>query len=490
MLNIFRLKKMKRQFIYAVTIILFIGINFFLAGFSLRLDLSNGAAYTLSPATKKILKNLNSVVDIKFFASSDIPARLLPLKTDVVDLLAEYRQSGGGKINIQVLDPKTNSGAASQAADAGVPQIQFSQLEQDKYAVTSSYFGIALSYSKKKDVIPQVTNFSSLEYNLTSAIYKLSRKELVKVGTIGEPAPDVQGNSQLTNLTQLLSQQFTVDPLDISSSSAVIDPSYKTVLIFDDGQKSYSDNELSAIKSYLDQGGKAVFFVDGVSVDPSMQVTPSKSNLLPLIGDWGAGIENDLVLSSSAELVNFGNIRVSFLAPYPFWIITGDLNQQSSFFSNIQQLTYPWVSAISLKKKPGISEITLVKTTSQSWEQKGTFVLNPQTIPQPAAKDLKSFTVTADLKKPNGSEIVVIPSSRFALDQYLSQNTQNLEFILNILNELASSGALTGIRSRQVAFYPLPDLSTSQQEIFCYANILLLPLLFGVYGALRLMRRR
>jgi len=65
-----------------------------------------------------------------------------------------------------------------------------------------------------------------------------------------------------------------------------------------------------------------------------------------------------------------------------------------------------------------------------------------------------------------------------------------LDFILNAIDTFSSNGALSGIRSRIVSFYPLPDLSDSQKDIYKYMAILLFPLLWGIYGVIRLMKRK
>jgi len=83
----------------------------------------------------------------------------------------------------------------------------------------------------------------------------------------------------------------------------------------------------------------------------------------------------------------------------------------------------------------------------------------------------------------------VIASSRFVLERYLSRTTDNLEFLLNIVNNFAAKGALLGIRQREVAFYPLPDLSESQKDLFRYLNIFLLPSFLAIFGFFRLWQR-
>jgi len=84
----------------------------------------------------------------------------------------------------------------------------------------------------------------------------------------------------------------------------------------------------------------------------------------------------------------------------------------------------------------------------------------------------------------------LIPSSRFVLEKYFSKNSGNLELVLNIVNDFASSGALSGIRQRQISFYPLPDLNDQMKDLFKYSNIFLLPLVFVIYGAVRLIKRK
>jgi len=492
LLKILNLANIQRQTILLVSLGIFVFINLLISGLSLRFDFSSGQAYTLSPATKRILRKLDDIVTVKFFVSSDLPTRLLPLKNEASELLNEYRGITN-KISVKYLDPKKDQSAADQAKEIGLPELQFSQLEKDKYAVSSSFFGIVLAYGGKIDMIPQVTDLESLEYNLTSAIYRLTNKELAKIGIVGQEEASASQAEVIGTLKRILGQQFNLEFLDISSASAKpkIDSSVKTVLVFDNNNKEYDDNELKLLTEYLANGGKAIVFADGIWVKDDLSTEPSRANLQKVLSAYGIKINSNLVLSTSAELVNFGNNSVTFLAPYALWIKTNVFDAKTSYFSNVNQLTYPWVSAISLEKKSGIETKQLVKSTKKSWEQKESFELNPQNIPEPKAEEYKEFITTAYAKNKNNGELIVISSSRFVLDRYLGQQSiGNLEFVLNALNDLASDGALSGIRQRAVAYYPLPDLAENQKDIFKYANILLLPGFLAVYAVFRLTRKR
>ena len=491
-MKIFNLHGMEKSLIVTLTLIVFVVANLLISSIALRLDLSYGKAYTLSPSTKKILKDVDDLVTIKFFASSELPARLQPLKSEVQDLLNEYKRANSGKITVKVLDPKKDQKAAEEANEAGIPELQFSQVEQDKYAITTAQFGIALSYVDKKEIIPQVTDIESLEYNITSAIYKMTEKKLAKIGVIGYEAPLDPSMEQVGAIKQLLGRQFTVEHIDVSTASATkeISSAYKAVLVFDTREKTYDSQQLDALKKYIVNKGNAVFFVDGVWVADSLQTSDANHNLGSLLETYGIKVNKNLVLSTTAEYVNFGDQNALLSLPYPFWIRTNVFNPKVSYFSNVGQLTFPWVSSVSLSKKSGVEHDELIKTTSRSWEQTSNFSLNPQTVTLPQADALKQFIIGAQSKQKNGGTVLVIPSSRFILDRYLSRTSGNVALVVNVLNDMASGGALSGISQRAIQFYQVPDLSESQKDTFKYLNILLLPLLVAVYGAVRLLRRK
>lgn len=503
--QLLRLDRLKTPIILSGAIGIFIAANILLAPFAFRLDFSFGQAYTLSQSTKKIIQKLDEGITIKLFASSDLPTRILPVKNEVIDLLNEYKKINTGKITLKILDPKKDQNALKDASELGIPELQFSQMEQDKYAVSSSYFAIATSYKDKKEIMPQVTDVESLEYNLTAMIYKMTRKEAVKIGIMGkDPVYDPQSDD-MSLVKQVFGQQFEIEyvnlPTNIQDGTleqdadlVEIDSSYKAVLVFDGNTKEFTNNEITAIKKYLDENGKIILFVDGVWVSDSLSTSPAKHNLYNTLREYGIELQQNLILSTSGELVNFGNSMVQFLSPYPFWLKTNIFNTKTSYFSNIRQITFPWTSSLKLKNNDNWKSSELISSITKSWEQKesstSAIILNPQGIIQPNEKDLKTFVLVAESKNKAGGALMVIPSTRFILDRFLSRGSDNLEFVLNAVNDYASGGALSGIRQRAVSFYPLPELSSNEKDMFKYLNILVLPLLFGIVGGYKLFKRK
>ncbi|NQZ74531.1 MAG: Gldg family protein, partial [Ekhidna sp.] len=57
-----------------------------------RLDFTEDQRYTLSDASKDILKNLDDVVTVSAYFSEDLPPQLLSNRQDFEDMLIEYGQ--------------------------------------------------------------------------------------------------------------------------------------------------------------------------------------------------------------------------------------------------------------------------------------------------------------------------------------------------------------------------------------------------------------
>src|SRR3990172_4982074 len=99
--------------IVAIFVILVLA-NFVLGAVKQRIDLTEGALYTLSEGTRGVIGKLDSPVKIRFyFSQSDagVPLALKAFGRRVEDLLGEFRQASGGKIIVEKFDPQPDSDA-------------------------------------------------------------------------------------------------------------------------------------------------------------------------------------------------------------------------------------------------------------------------------------------------------------------------------------------------------------------------------------------
>jgi ABC-type uncharacterized transport system involved in gliding motility auxiliary subunit len=498
----FGLNAYKMQVIILAAVALFIFTNILLSPVSLRLDLSKGKVYTLTDASKKIINDLDKDVVITFFVSSEVPTQIQSVKREVIDLLQEYDRSSS-RVTVLVKDPQKDTNAQQEAEKAGLPQIPFRVMQQNKVEAVQGYFGIAINYNNKLEIIPQATDIGGLEYNITSSIYKLTKNELPKIALVGLEQPIIPQMETLSAFKQLTSKQFEVvytsQPQAMSEEGQEVTPTpapfslpnstYKAAVVFDTNQKQYTNAEVQEIKRFIQNKGNVIFLASGMWTSDQLSSEPAKHNLFGLLKEYGIDLKQNLVLSQSAELINFGNQVMSIYVPYPLWVKTSEFDTSSSLFANVSQLMYLWGSTIEGKDANGYTVKSLVKSSPQSWTMDSNFILDPQQIPEPQQNQIKQSTLTVEAKHKDQGNVMLISSNRFLEDRYISQNSNNLEFILNTLNEYASGGALSGIAQREVTLYPLPELNEAGKEAFRYLNILLLPGLFALFGAVRLMRR-
>lgn len=447
-----------------------------------RIDLSRGQAYTLTDSSKKIVSSITGEpVKMTFYQSSTLPSQLQPVARDVRDLLTEYDRAGN--VQVSYVDPvSTEDQQAAEAA--GIVPLQFSLTKRDQLEYSKGYFGILITRGKDTQVVSQAIQLGDLEYQISSALYKLTTKELPTVGLVGDESVDP---AQLEPLRQLLSSQFTLQ------SSATPEARTKALLIIDSGAKTYDEGEIAKLTSYVKGGGNAIFMLDGVTVDATLQPTAATHGLFDLLKSFGITLQKDLVLSQQSEFINAsaqagGQFQV--IVPYYFWLKTATFNPEASFFSNIQSISLPWASSLQLNKVNGVVTQELIQTSPVSWNQTENFTLDPQAITDPKPEQLKPFVVSAQSTLEKGGSVVVIPSSRFAFAQFQPQNSGNLNLLMNMVSQFAAGGALSGIRQRDVSIVPIPTLADNAREMVKYTTILLFPVLFAAYGALRLYKRK
>ncbi|MCX7996142.1 MAG: GldG family protein [Patescibacteria group bacterium] len=508
--KLFGLARYNKPYIFAIAAVAVLALNILITPFAIRIDLSRNRANTLSEGSQKLVRALKKPVTITFFVSDDIPTQLLPLRQEVSDLLAEYRRVSWGKVDIRVLNPKTDDDAREEAAQQGIQEFRFSQIQQDKFNVSTGYFALLVSYDQQKRPILNLNDTANLEYNITSAIYSVTRDQTPKIAILGgEPrfGGFGQQSDPLTQIRQILQQEYTLEPLSLTEPQTEppvegvptptpvaksIDSGIKTIVLLPSRNPAgYSDVEIEQLSDYLNRKGKIIALFDGMGVNQQILATESGSlDLANFAKNYGIQVRPDLVLSESAEVVNFGGDVQQFFVPYPFWIRTAAFTGDSGLFSNVGYLNFPWTSSLKVTETPGINTRVLVRTETGSWVQEGTFTLDPQAVLQQRPQNTGQYDLIAEAVIKDKGTLMVIPSSRFINPQFLSRESGNLNFFLNVLSNYASDGVLSGIRSRAIQSYPLPNLPDAQKDLVKYLAMLALPVLVGAGGAFYLIRRK
>ncbi|MBI2637035.1 MAG: GldG family protein [Parcubacteria group bacterium] len=495
-----------------------------------RWDATENRDYSISDTTREIVRNLDDVVNVKAYFTSELPGYLLVRNQDVRGMLSEFESASKGNVKVTYLDPNASDELEREARGIGIPTLQFNVLQEDTFEVRNGYLGLAVFYRDNQEIIPIVQDASTLEYDLSAAITRARRKEIPTVGFVADKGS--QPGLQLVRVREMLKQQYEVSDV-ILGSVELIPEGVDTLIV--PGPSVLKARDQYVLDQFLMRGGDLLILAEGTNVDfNNLSVEKRSSGLGELLAHYGVRLNQNLVLDASYEIAPFRTDQTQFYAPYPFWvkIQKGGFNPDSSVVNKLESLVVTWASTLDVleeKLSDRTQAVELVRTTVQSWTQEEDWQLNPRLIvPPESAEDRKSYVlgvmlsgrfasmfskddipnrtiVDGDTEReepPSDSEqeqfrsetdegrLVVIGDADFPLDVNVNRWEANAVFFVNLVDALSSDESLIAIRSKGVTDRPLAKLSEQARSRIKWLNVLGMSALFACYGALRSVRRR
>jgi ABC-2 type transport system permease protein len=485
-----------------VIILMMLGILFFAnilsARFFYRADLTENKEFTITEATKKILTGIDDIVNIKLYFSKDLPPYLSNLETQVKDLLDEYQAFAGNNLNIEFIDPSDDPDLKQKLQRLGIPELQLRVIEKDQQQIRKAYIGISIQYADKSEVIPMIKNIDNLEYDLTSAIFKVTDTEERTVGWIGAREQEDSSNG-FGQIQKILDEEYMVRNIELDKTGSV--PKNLKALIVE-GNQTLSERGKFAIDQYLMDGGKVIFLADGITLgEGTLAASESRQGIMDLLEHYGFGLLPELVLDVSKANAAFNSGFMRFSMPYPFWprIRTENFNQQDPIVNQLESLVLPWVSPINILNENNTSYKIdpLFTTTENAWTVKAPFDLNPQqrfsAQPEDLSKKTLAVKATGKFKSyfegkpipqkeqnpeagppdkeekivPESKEtsLIFIPNTRFINNQFGQMFPENIIFMQNLIDSFVIGDKLIGIRSRAATSRDLDYRTTDEQQI-------------------------
>lgn len=473
----------KRKLHFAFGLIAGIGIvsNILLSSYPIRLDITQARLFTLSAGTKQTIKNLPDIVTITVYQSRELPAQIQLVARDITDLLKDYEKLSRN-VKTQVVYPDNPEGV-SEAQQAGIREIQFNSVGSGKFEVQAGVLGIAVRYGDKTESIPFVSDSSDLEYQLTRRIRKLTNEKEQTIGIMQG------GYSQNQALNELLSTQYRTKTISEGDTSGVKDLS--ALLVIDDGAGQNESIASATLKEYLNNGGKALVMVSGVSVSQqTLSAQVSTSPILGVLKDYGITINTDLVydLQLSETLAFGGQGGQRYLAQYPYWLRALPADTNFSPLATVKSISLGWPSSITFEAKDGITQKKLLATGPNAGKTEGSFNISPQTVGnlRPNAKEV----TLAALAEKGDTRLVVVGSSTLADDQFLGNNRDNVAFLSNTIDYLATEKDLASIPSKSSGRAVFEFKSPTDILFVQYGNLLIPPVVVIGFAVYYLRRRK
>lgn len=509
-----------------------LGSQLFIHG---RLDLTETKQFTLSRAASRTIKDLPDLVTIKAVMSKDLPTQFVQIRTHVVDLLREFEAQSGGKINLVFEDPGESETKRQQATSLGVQEVQLQEQSSEGMQIKKGFFGLAMLYGDKKEVIPVLQNLESFEYDLVVKLKKLTgtTKTIgIIEGADGNkmslalPGPQPKTTSgfdeNFPTLKEEAEKLYKLEKLD--PLGAPIRENLDLLLVA--APTRLGDREKYHIDQFLMKGKSVIFLTPGVDMSLGMGINGQASNngYEDLLTHYGITVKKNVVLEDrNFQFVRFGNSF--FPSPYPYWVVIGldGLSASSPITSKLGSLSLPWASTLEIDttRKDSAQVEVLARSTPGSWEESGSFFLLPRDLkeyrpvgqksyplavlksgnfnsfyadrPLPAGDTVNRLDTTGFLRQGKGeSRILVVGNALFATDFYVgyTQASANLHFILNSFDQLALDPDLITIRSREIANTPILEAKKSKKMHILLVNMLAAPVLLLAAGVFMGYRRK
>lgn len=488
-----------------LTVVIILGIlitaNFLSRQISFRFDLTQNGDYSVSSATKKVAKELDDVLTIKTYFSSNLPAKYLNLQQEVDDMLEEYSNYSNGRIRIEKIDPSKMDNAQEELGRKGIPALQFNVLRNDSFQVVNGYLGLLAEYGGKTEVIPVIDSTKTLEYELTLAIKKLGSKSMPVLGIVSSHG--AVGQETMGQALSRLSAMYQVKTVDLKKDKSVSDE--VSILLVAGAKEKFSDDELKKIDSFVMLGKPVVFLQDGANVNSQTGAFKNQNGLEKLLTAYGANVRNDLVADVSNGRASFsapgGSYYLTYQINYPLWpkVLPENLDKDNVMVAGLSSIIMPWASSLEIKPADGRTITVLVKTTDKAIVQTDKFNLEPDSAfkdaGSPQQYDLAAL-ISGKIESPFGqgvtqnAKIIVVGDSDFVSDNFSGPVSDNLVFFQNMIDGLALDSDLISIRSKGVVERPIKVLGNGQKESMRYLNILGMAFLALALGLARYFLRR
>ena len=408
-------------------------INFAASYFTVRADLTAEKRFTLSNPTKKMLKGMDSPVNITVFLEGDMPKDFKKLKNSTTELLQEFKEISRNNIKYvfekpgaglndsaksYFLDSIARMGIKPYTISAQVKEGEGSEQRQVVPGALLSYKGRVMAvdllagqnYNANHDQqsldegsINRVE--ATLEYKFANAIHKLTKDTVPLIGYLsGNGEPLSYNVYDLIERNLKVNYAFRVFKIDSFPSI----PAVFSAMIITKPTENFSDEQKLKLDQYVMHGGKILWMVDQLYAEmDSLRRSQNEFiafdrnlNLDDILFKYGVRINPDLVQDLTCAKIATtigdagGKPQVQPLNWVYFPLLTNYNNHPIA--KNLDYVVAEFPNSIDTVAAQGISKTILLATSAES-----------RILSTPAKVSFTSIQTEDDLKKFKSGNIPV-----------------------------------------------------------------------------------
>ncbi len=354
-------------------------VNFLASRLPFRGDATAENIYTLSAGTKSILSKIEEDVVLDFYFSKSVQGLPITYKNyaaRVEEMLRQYVRASGGKLQLNVIDPRPDTPEEEKATAAGLQPQQLPTGE-------TVHFGLVATQADQQKTItsfnPQRESF--LEYDLSqliTSVQTVTRKKLGLITSLPLQAPAMDMMMMMQQRQRPTGQMvadewgrtFELVPIEANATALPGDLDVLAVI----HPQGLSNTLQFAIDQFL-LSGKPVF----LAIDPSSQHFKRQGGQAAMFGGAQPNVSSDLPTllkgygitynpqNVAGDLANATQVQTNAgIVRYPVWLTLAQesLNRQAMPVAQLKSTLF--VESGSLAIEAGGRTVTPLIETSAS----------------------------------------------------------------------------------------------------------------------------
>ncbi len=388
---------------FALVLGIVILVNIISGYIFIRIDLTGDKRYTITKATRELVRSIDEPMLFKVYLEGDMPADYKRLRNETREILNELK-AYNKEIVFDFINPNALPDKSSQTAlqeqlyNKGLIPRRVTNIEQGKKVDQTIFPGAIVSYQGREFPMPifksqlgrseeEMINNSiqQLEYTFASAIRMITirKKPSVAFTTGHGELSDMQTYGAVYAMTPF----YKVDRVELNGKGSAlfkIDPRDSThlkrrfdAIIIAKPDSTFSRQDGFLIDQFIMNGGKVLFFLDPMFAS------------MDSLQDTGATIGLRMNLGLEQQLFNYGVrlnanlIKDLYCMPLPMntqpagaksefrffpWYFSPILTSQAShpIVKNLNDIKTEFISSIDTLQTPGIRKTILLTTSKYS----------------------------------------------------------------------------------------------------------------------------
>lgn len=375
--------------LFAITVV----VNFLGGIYYHRFDLTEEKRYSLSPASKSFMRNLEDVVTVRVFLTGKLPSGFKELENATKDILNEFKAYAGSKLEYEFVDmskfdKETQEKLGKELIEFGLNPINLREISSGEEVQKIIFPGALVTYQGVSVAVTLLENqvgygqfeilnnsIILLEYKLANTIQKLQQTRQPMVAfTQGHGEPPLPYMGDL--IKSLQQDNFGIAAIDLNEGYR-IDP-IVDVLVVAKPTEPFSEKIKFKIDQYIMRGGKVFWLLDVMGMDmDSLQGTDffmAQERPLNLETDmlykYGVRVNYNLVQdlqNTSIPIVTgeVGGLPQTQMFPWVFHPIMFTTNNHA-IVKNIDPVAGKFVSTIDTIKSSKVDKTILLTTSNYS----------------------------------------------------------------------------------------------------------------------------